>query len=295
MRSYRAFGITFASSLALPELPEVDSPPDVRITLGLAGVPDAAWHSGRQSWGEPGIAWVFQPAWGAIRIEAGSHITIEMRGGLTEAGIRVWLLGPAMAILLHQRGFLVLHGSAIDVGGLAAIFVGASGAGKSTTAYGLARQGMPVVSDDIVPVEFLGDVPAVRPGIPHLRVAPTVLAESGEPPDRHPAPIPWDEKRHVQFGQASLIPHLPLGGVYLLDQAPSISLDPLSPQQTFAALARNSFLAPLLVQSNSLSWHMEACARLAAATRLRRLAFPRRLDCFPQLAPLIHADLHSSC
>ncbi|HAX43803.1 MAG TPA: hypothetical protein PLF84_16590 [Bryobacteraceae bacterium] len=295
MRSYRAFGLTFASSIDLPELTEVDAPPDVRISLGFAGVPDAAWHSGRQSWGEPGVSWVFQPAWGAIRIESGSLMTVEMRGGLTEAGIRVWLLGPAMAILLHQRGFLVLHGSAIDAGGRAAVFLGASGAGKSTTAYGLARQGMPVVSDDIVPVEFFEGAPVVRPGIPHLRLAPSVLTESGEPPDRHPAPIPWDEKRHVQLGQASLAAHLPLGGVYLLEQATALSLDTLSPQQSFAALARNSFLAPLMVQSNSLAWHLEACARLASASRLRRLAFPRRLDCFPQLAPLIHADLHPPC
>jgi hypothetical protein len=294
MRRYRAFGITFTSDLPLPELPEVEAAPDVCIVLGPAGVPEEAWQSGRQSWGRPGVAWVFQPSWGAIRVEDGSTMTIEMRGGLSEAGIRVWLLGPAMAILLHQRGLLVLHGSAVDVGGTAAVFVGVSGAGKSTTAYGLARQGMPVVSDDIVPVEFIDDVPVVRPGIPHLRVTPHVLAACGDAPEQHAAPIPWDEKRHVQLGQASLTLHLPLGGVYLIEPAPSIALDPLTPQQTFAALARNSFLAPLMVQSDSLSWHLEACARLAGVARLRRLAFPRSMDSFAHLAPLIHADLHGS-
>lgn len=295
MRTYRAFGITFDSALDLPELPQVNTVPEVSVTLGPAGVPEAAWSSGRQSWGEPGVAWVFQPSWGAIRIEGGARITVEMRGGLSEAGMRVWLLGPGLAILLHQRGLLVLHGSAIDAGGAAAVFVGASGAGKSTTAYGLAREGLPVVSDDIVPVEFVGGAPVVRPGIPHLRLAPGVLSGTGEAPGGHPAPIPWDEKRHVQLGQASMIPHLPLGGVYVLEQAPAISLEPLTPQQTFAALARNSFLAPLLAQSGSLSWHLEACARLAGSTRLRRLAFPRSLEIYSQLAPLIRADLHPPC
>lgn len=294
MRCYRAFGLNLRSEIELPELPEVDGPADVSVVLGPAGVPEQAWHSGRQSWGEPGAAWVFQPTWGAIRVEGGVRFTIEKRDGLSEEGIRVWLLGPAFAILLHQREMFVLHGSAVAVDGAAAVFLGRSGAGKSTTAYACARAGLPVLSDDIVPIEFAGGAPVVRPGIPHLRIAPDVLRGAGDSPEKHAQPIPWEEKRHVRLGQASLAPALTLGAVYVLDEADECLVEPLSPQQAFAALAQNSFLAPLMLQCGSVPWHLEACARLAAAARVRRFAFPRRPGGLAELAAMVRAGLEAA-
>lgn len=291
MRCYRAFGLNVHSEIELPELPEADGPPDVSVVLGPAGVPGQAWQSGRQSWGELGLAWVFQPAWGAIRVEGGVRFTVEKRGGLSEEGIRVWLLGPAFAILLHQRQMFVLHGSAVALDGAAVVFLGESGAGKSTAAYACARAGLPVLSDDIVPVNFDNRTPVVRPGIPHLRLAPDVLLGAGDSLEAHTQPIPWDEKRHVQLGRGCLSPALPLGAVYVLEEAGDFVTEPLAPQQAFAALARNSFLAPLMLQCGSLPWHLETCARLAAVAHVHRLAFPRRPGGLAELAALVRSGI----
>ena len=49
---------------------------------------------------------------GRVKISKGNQITVD-QDNPTSFPIMPFLLGPVMAILLHQRGFLVLHGSSI--------------------------------------------------------------------------------------------------------------------------------------------------------------------------------------
>ena len=54
-----------------------------------------------------------------------------------------YLLGPVLGLLLRFRGVTCLHASAVAIGDSVIAFVGAEGAGKSTTAAAFARPGMP--------------------------------------------------------------------------------------------------------------------------------------------------------
>jgi hypothetical protein len=58
------------------------------------------------------------------------------------------------AFLLAMSGRCVLHGSAVDIGGRAVAFVGASGQGKSTMAAMFCAAGATLVTDDVLPLEF---------------------------------------------------------------------------------------------------------------------------------------------
>ena len=49
-----------------------------------------------------------------------------------------YLVGPVLGLLLRLRGVVCLHGSAVAIGDRGIIFVGAEGAGKSTTAAAFA-------------------------------------------------------------------------------------------------------------------------------------------------------------
>ena len=80
--------------------------------------------------------------------------------------------GPFWGLLLRFRGVTCLHASAVAIGGSVIAFVGAEGAGKSTTAAAFARAGYAAVSDDVVAlVERKGDF-FVSPSYPHLCLWP---------------------------------------------------------------------------------------------------------------------------
>ena len=65
---------------------------------------------------------------------------------------KVWqsfLVGGAMSIVLIQRGYFLLHGSAVKFNSSAFLFLGLSGVGKSSVATGLGQKGYTIITDDI--------------------------------------------------------------------------------------------------------------------------------------------------
>lgn len=79
---------------------------------------------------------------------------MQLDAGVTESDAVVFLLGTAFGVLLYQRGRIVLHASAVLVGGAAVLFCGKSGAGKSTIAAFLNERGYAHVTDDVCCIEF---------------------------------------------------------------------------------------------------------------------------------------------
>ena len=94
------------------------------------------------------------PDVGRFLIKGGQEITFGLDAGVDERDAVVFMLGSAFGILLHQRGNLVLHASAVAVGSGVVIFCGPSRAGKSTLAAALVRQGYPFITDDVCHVGF---------------------------------------------------------------------------------------------------------------------------------------------
>ena len=57
------------------------------------------------------------------------------------------------ALLRHLRGQLSLHASAVSIEGRAAVFIGASGSGKSTFAAYLGGRGYAMLADDVAHID----------------------------------------------------------------------------------------------------------------------------------------------
>lgn len=178
---YQVYGLTIESAIELPELaPATGQSPDVTITLG--SVPKALPASksfGR--WGEHvGTRCLFRiDDVGRFLIADGCSITIEPYGpSETSHGsaapmfdVRLYVLGSALAALLHQRNLLPLHVSAVLSEKGAWAFTGPSGAGKSTLA-GLLSQGagLPLISDDVSVVDVENDSVRLYPGPRKLKL-----------------------------------------------------------------------------------------------------------------------------
>lgn len=108
---------------------------------------------------------------GRYRVQNGSRIIIQPEREAHPEDIRLVLLGSSIGALLHQRGMLAIHGSAVTDGHQAVILSGQSGAGKSTLAAGLNELGYSVIADDISVIgqnerqQFI-----IEGGIPHLKL-----------------------------------------------------------------------------------------------------------------------------
>lgn len=155
---YFAHGLHIASELLCPELwpiPANDTQPDVLIRFGdtPTALEDPAQQSVLyQAKPQQFLFWLDRIA--RYWVYAGKEIVIQPSAASGVDEIRLFLLGTAFAALLHQRGYFILHGSAVATEQGAAVFVGPSGSGKSTLAAALQQRGYRLLCDDVTTIHF---------------------------------------------------------------------------------------------------------------------------------------------
>ena len=307
MNRYTAYGLEIASELALPELTRTDASgrPVAAAACGNGHNPDVVVRLGPVSGGSYPIAAATPLRWAragdiclsydgvaTYHVTGGSELVIDTHSGADEAVVRLFLLGPVLAVLLHQRGLLVLHASCVSVGDLAVAFVGEKGEGKSTMAAALHARGDPLVADDYVAVDLTDPTrPTVQPGYPQLRLAPEVAEHLGARPDKLPRLHPDFEKRARRIEGPFGLGPVPLARVFVLETGDRESIEPLRAQQRFIELVRHSYLAPLLRDTGESSAHFRQVAALAGSTPILRLQRRRQLERLVSIAALISRNL----
>ena len=154
MGGYCAYGLRIESELSLPEMiPGVSlgaGSADISIRLGeVRPLPTRLDASGTGFRATAEEACHFLQKVGAFLVRHGREIVIDPAPGVEERLLRLSLLGPALALVLHQRGFLIVHASVVAQGDHAVAFLGKNGWGKSTIAAALHLKGYDLVTDDV--------------------------------------------------------------------------------------------------------------------------------------------------
>jgi hypothetical protein len=161
-------------------------PPDVEVTLTV-GPSGADPFAQRLSY--PGLA--------TVAIADGSRVDIELADRVGPDAVDLLLAGPVLGVVLHQRGNLVQHASAVRHEGHALVFTGGSTWGKSTTAAALYRHGFALVADDVVPLTVSAGAVTTMPGYPASKLWPDAAEALGLDVDAMP-PIGLEgEKRRL--------------------------------------------------------------------------------------------------
>jgi hypothetical protein len=99
-----------------------------------------------------------------------SRATVHPMPGADPDLLSVLVGGTLLAFVLTMRGETVLHASAVQVGGAAVAFVGASGMGKSTMATLLCADGARLITDDVLRLDTTGSPPTCALGATELRL-----------------------------------------------------------------------------------------------------------------------------
>lgn len=284
---YQAYGLRIRSAFELPGPRAAGRRADVTIQRGafLCDLPagDADY------WFRvvDGQVVVYSAGVAAGLLEEGRAVTVDPAPGVHGALLQSFLLGPVLAFLLHQRGLLVLHASAVEIGGRAVAFLGPPAAGKSSTAAALYARGHAVVADDLVAVQTAGARPAVFPGFPLLRLCRDAW-------DRYAAreaawdPSAVDEGKSVwAAGQGFQSERLPLQRLYVLESGDRSAIGPMPPAQAAVALARQTFAGRR--EAGAALAHLRQCEALARSGVMRRLC--RGPDLCPDaVAQLVEDD-----
>jgi hypothetical protein len=222
------------------------------------------------------LAW---PGVGTFTIRGTRTVDIQRAPGVPAEVVRQFLAGPVSAALLRQRGFLVLHASAVTFQGAAIAFLGASGWGKSTLAAALHRRGHRLITDDIAAIDTAG-TPSVLAGLAHVKLWPDSVTSLGQNAATLPRVHPQLEKRLQAVERPPLAGPIPLSRVYVLAQAPTPEIEPLAPGAALVELLRHSY-GPRTLQHVRREEHFRQCSRLASAIPVAHLRVPRdftRLD-----------------
>jgi hypothetical protein len=185
------------------------------------------------------------------------------------------LLGTnVLAHVLAREGELVLHASAVELGGRALAIVGGVGAGKSTLAALLCGAGARLVSDDMLRVDLSEGAPSCFRGTGVVRLRPAAASLASE--------IAGAEVIETADGRVGVIPapapsdRPPLGAV--LVPAPSREAAELE----VVRLGDPEALVELLRYPRLIAWrtsgpiraHFDGAARLAQSLPLYRATIP---------------------
>jgi hypothetical protein len=211
--------------------------------------------------------------------------------------LRLSILGPVFALLLHQRGQFVLHASAVESAGGAVVFAGRSGWGKSTLAAALHARGCGMLSDDVTAISLGAGHPTVLPGFPQFKLWPEVVISLGEAPESLPRLHPSFEKRARRVTRGFSQAFLPLRRIYVLAGGLAPTIELLKPHEALLELVRHwygsRFDDRLLQTDGAAVSHLHQCGVLANRVPVYRLRRPRPGQVLFDLASLVEEDLAS--
>jgi len=235
---------------------------------------------------------------GACFVVDGSATQIWGTAGESQTmeDLSTYFLGPVMGFILRKRGVTALHASAFGVEGKAILLTGDAGAGKSTTAAALALRGVPVLCEDIAPIEQEGGDFSVELGHPRICLWPDSVEMLMGRPDALPRLTPnWDKCYLPLDGvRASHEPQKrPLGAVYILapremsGDAPRI--EDVSSRDVLVDLVQNTYMNWFLDRGQRAA-EFELLSHLVSQIPVRRVVPHRDPARIGALCDLILAD-----
>src|SRR5262245_1387339 len=175
------------------------------------------------------------------------------------------------------HGLDLLHASAVEIGGRAAAFTGASGSGKTSLTAQLVARGLGFVTDDVLAVETGGPTLVAYSGPALLHLDPAELDPCGADRFHVIGPSP-DDPVKFRVRARPVARSLPLAGLVFVRRGGRAGGPALEPDRHGGARAvlGAAFLG-YMDGARRLSAHLDVCARLAAAGSLFELVVPHGL------------------
>lgn len=280
MYAYRAYNLSIHCEFPLPELFPAEEPADVVVRYGKLDNLDRRSNGGDYFLGS--VAGL-----GMLLVREGCEIVLDPEPNVDEAVLRPVILGPLFSMLLRQRGFLVLHASSVEIDGVAVAFMTHSGGGKSTMADAFHSRGYSLLTDDVMAIDLSGEEPMVIPSFPQVKLLPDAASAIGHDVQSLPLLHPDSPKLAHQLSEGFNQTPLPLKRLFVLEMGTELEIVPLSPQESFVELVRNSRAVALLNAPEFSSDHLHQCTKLYQQVPICTLRRKRDLAALPDVVKLV--------
>lgn len=291
MHLYKIVGLTVASEILLPGAwPLEAGTPDVVIRQGAVAASLPGAHVTTRRW-EADQTQLLLHAEGAGRflISNGDTIIFETEPGVAPEACAIYLQGTGIGMLLNQRGAIVLHASAVAMGGVAMLFCARSGEGKSTLAATLSTRGHAMISDDVTRILFdASGRPFVSTDARQLKLTPETIA-SLDLADRQGPAVEGVAKAYVSPPTRWGGGELPLGGIYLLRSSPDAGVVITQLDMATAAhrLARQAHRPTMVRHTGLTERYFEANAKMLRHAPMFTLERQRDLSRVQETAAML--------
>lgn len=277
---YRAYDLIIESDFELDELSLIAQPSDqsadVSFRTGLIDqdllksltpVHPQASLGGSTLWlNIPGVA--------EYAVVDGRQVLIQPCPGADPITIKLFLLGTCMGAILWQKGFTVLHGNAVRLGGGVMICVGHSGAGKSTLAAEFVRRGFSVVADDVVAID--GNI-NVAQGIPRIKLWQKSIDHLGLGNNNLTRLRMGEDKFSVKFDALDDGSLLPVKWIFILqpEDCDYPSIQKINAIEALPQIIEHSYRLELVNAFGLRGSHFLNCTKIASKTVVAKVSRPR--------------------
>ncbi|UFH51913.1 serine kinase [Spirosoma sp. KNUC1025] len=281
---YTAYGLTIGSAITLAYLKEIN-PAQADLTVKQEQLPphpplqETKLHRAglyaRVAQNGPNQIWLDWGPLGQFLALDGRELIVQSTT-TDESLLSLFTMSEAIGLLLFQRGYFLLHGSAVQLNGKGIVFVGEPGAGKSTTVAAFANRGVRIMSDDMVCIQIneqgkpyvipaFSQIKIWEKSVDGLQLPKGVMDRVREGANK----FSWHEP--VSFEENAI----PLEQIYVLTAATSETASQLVPVSQRPIELLSYFPLPeTLLHGEPLKDHFEKSVLIANSTPLYRLSRP---------------------
>jgi hypothetical protein len=288
-KKYKIFGMIVESEIPCVELEPSTGEPEVFIRIGK--IPAGFQNTGsiRDQF--------FLPVKDVadFLITGGREIIIEPHQDVHEEVIRTYLLGSAFGALIHQRGLLPLHGSAITKGDFAIMISGGSGTGKSTLANAFINKDYLMLTDDVCVITLDHNLPFVHPGYPQMKLWKNTTDFFDIDVKKLRKIHPEADKYAVPVGSHYFYRSVPLKFMFILDENKNASLEiiKLKGIEKFDAIMNNIYRTHFISQMNIQESNFKTVSAVAGQIEVFSISRPDDLTLLDEMMKRIIISTNS--
>jgi hypothetical protein len=301
MYFYKAFGLNINSEISLPELSigTEASPIDLTIKIGSITLPKLIqtpiYRRGIRAKFGKGADDSLVLHWQDVAdFESFNGDTLIVAPQTEDPNLlSLFTVSEALGLVLYQRGYFLLHASAVKVGDEAWCFMGNPGAGKSTTAAAFIKAGCPLLSDDLTAITFnKAGIPYIVPAYPQLKIWDNTV--NGLQYDKNDLQPVSEGVNKFSYQPSKDFHHQPvrLNAVYFIHKAKNKTvLKALAPGEIPIEMLRNFPLPVELLKDEAIKEHFTQSFRCAVHSKIWK---KRRPDGFANLEKWVEESITSA-